>query len=301
MITPLHARDELDLEGVERLVEHLVEGGVDGLFLLGTTGEGPSLSYALRRQLIQCVCGQVNRRLPVLVGVTDTSFVESVNLARYAAGVGADAVVVAAPFYMPPSQTEMIDYLERISAELPIPMFLYNFPALTKFEMQREVIIRSMQNPKILGLKDSSSDAAALRMALELRERYRPDWTLLDGQEDRLAEMVDLGANGAIPGGANVFPALYRSLYSAARAGETDACKKLQSLVLQLGQSLYRMDHGCTGVIKGIKCALRCMSICDDFMAEPFYRFTEGEHLRVRDELTRLAAAFEQAVAPACS
>ena len=84
MITPLRGRDELDVAGLERLIEHIVDGGVNGLFILGTTGEGPSLSYGVRRELIQRVCKQVKHRVPVLVGITDTSFVESVNVARSA-------------------------------------------------------------------------------------------------------------------------------------------------------------------------------------------------------------------------
>ena len=85
MITPLRARDELDVAGLERLIEHILSGGVNGLFILGTTGEGPSLSYRLRHELIECICKQVKQRVPVLVGITDTAFVESVNVARAAA------------------------------------------------------------------------------------------------------------------------------------------------------------------------------------------------------------------------
>src|SRR5580693_5577452 len=101
MVTPLRGRDELDLLGLERLVEHILSGGVSGLFILGTTGEGPSLSYQLRRELIRRVCKQVNHRVPILVGITDTAFVESVNLARSAADYGAAAVVLAPPYYLP--------------------------------------------------------------------------------------------------------------------------------------------------------------------------------------------------------
>src|SRR5690349_19541861 len=95
MATPLRSRDELDFAGLERLIERVLAGGVNGLFLLGTTGEGPSLSYRLRRELIDRACRQVQRRVPILVGITDTSFVESVALARHAADAGADATVVA--------------------------------------------------------------------------------------------------------------------------------------------------------------------------------------------------------------
>ena len=97
LVTPLRDRDELDVPGLEKLVEHVLSGGVAGLFILGTTGEGPSLSYRLRGELVARVCRQVSGRVPVLVGITDTAFAESVNLARTAEKCGADAVVVAPP------------------------------------------------------------------------------------------------------------------------------------------------------------------------------------------------------------
>ena len=107
MITPLSGRDQLDVAGLERLIERILAGGVNGLFILGTTGEGPSLSYRLRRELIERVSRQVNGRVPILVGATDTAFVESVNVAKIAADAGAAAVVVAPPYYLPEGQPEL--------------------------------------------------------------------------------------------------------------------------------------------------------------------------------------------------
>lgn len=109
--SPLSDRDVLDVEGLQRLVEHLIVGGVHGIFILGTTGEAPSLSYRLRRELINRVCQQVGARLSVLVGITDTSFVESVHLANHAAESGAAAVVLSTPYYFPAGQTEPARYV----------------------------------------------------------------------------------------------------------------------------------------------------------------------------------------------
>lgn len=106
MITPLRARDELDVPGLEGLIEHNLAGSVSGLFIPGTTGEWPSRSYRLRKELIERTCRQVDRRVQVLVGITDTAFQESVNLAHWAADAGADAVVLAPPYYLPEGQPE---------------------------------------------------------------------------------------------------------------------------------------------------------------------------------------------------
>ena len=107
LATPLLSQDELDIDGVDRLVEHVIQGGVHGLFILGSCGEGPSLSYRLRRELIARVCERTNGRVPVLVGITDSAFTESVALADFAEDAGAAAVVASAPYYFAPSTTEL--------------------------------------------------------------------------------------------------------------------------------------------------------------------------------------------------
>ena len=113
VITPLSDRDTLDRTGLESVLEHMLAGGVKGLFILGTTGEGPSLGYRLRREVIETTCKVVKHRVPVLVGITDTAFVESVAVARSAAEAGADAVVLAPPYYLPEGQPELREYLDR--------------------------------------------------------------------------------------------------------------------------------------------------------------------------------------------
>ncbi|MBM4018661.1 MAG: dihydrodipicolinate synthase family protein [Planctomycetes bacterium] len=122
LVTPLTGRDTLDEAGLERLIEHVLAGGVHGLFILGTTGEAPSLSHRLREQMVRCTCRAVAGRRPVLVGITDTAFIESVNLARTAADAGADAVVLAPPYCFPAGQAELAEYIDHIAAEMPLPV-----------------------------------------------------------------------------------------------------------------------------------------------------------------------------------
>ena len=295
MVTPLRARDELDAAGLERLIEHILSGGVSGLFILGTTGEGPSLSYRLRRELITLACRQVRGRVPVLVGITDTAFVESVNLARHAADAGADALVLAPPYYLPPGQPELQEYVEHLATELPLPLFLYNMPGLTKVQYEMECLRRAMDIPRIVGLKDSSNDMNYFKDALALL-KHRPDWTLLVGPEERLAETVLAGGHGSVNGGANLFPKLYVQLYQAARAGDRPRTEQLHAQVMQISQSLYRIGRYPSSIIKGIKCALSCQGICDDFMAEPFHRFRAEERARVEAILPELKAGVDKLV-----
>ena len=182
LITPLKDRDTLDQDGLERLIEQMISGGVHGLFALGTTGEGPSLSYRLRTEVIQRVCKLVAGRIPVFISVTDTAFVESVRLSGVACDAGADAVVLATPYYFPPDQQELKKYVEHLVPELALPVMLYNMPSLTKVWFNIETIQALSSLDRILGIKDSSGDLDYFARLCALKAD-RPDWAFLMGPE----------------------------------------------------------------------------------------------------------------------
>ena len=280
MVTPLTNRDQLDHAGLEKLIEHMLAGGVHGLFVLGTTGEAPSLSYRLRRELITRVCQQVAHRVPVLVGITDTSFIESVGVAQHAAQAGADAVVLATPYYFPAGQTELHDYVEHLVPELPLPLVLYNMPSLTKVWFELETLQRLTSFKQIIGIKDSSGDLSYFASLMTLRDQ-RPDWSIMIGPEAMLPQAMALGGNGGVTGGANPFPKLFVELYEASTAGDAQRLAQAQARVEKL-QGIYEVGKYASRFIKATKCALSLLGICDDFMAEPFHRFKAPERARVQ-------------------
>jgi 4-hydroxy-tetrahydrodipicolinate synthase len=287
LVTPLSDRDTLDVSGLERLIEHLIAGGVSGLFILGTTGEGPSLGYRLRRELIERAITLAAGRVPVLAGITDTAFTESLNLARHAAEHGADSVVLAAPYYFPAGQAELIEYLGDLIKELPLPMYLYNMPGLTKVNFESGVIRAAMQWEKVIGVKDSSCDMIYFHKLLRLTKQ-RPDWSLLVGPEELTAEAVLLGAHGGVNGGANIHPRLYVDLYEAAAAQDLAKVRELHTRVIELASRIYAVGRHKSAIIKGIKCSLNLLGICSDVMAEPFHRFEAPEREQIRDHLHAL-------------
>ena len=286
MVTPLLDRDTLDLAGLERLIEHILGGGVHGLFILGTSGEAPSLSYRLRYELVERVCRQVNGRIPVLVGITDTAFIEAIRLAQHAADQGAQAVVTSAPYYFPAGQPEMVEYLEHMVDQLPLPLFLYNMPMMTKVAFEPQTLRQVLELEKIRGIKDSSGDLGYFAQVVTLLHE-RPDWTVLVGPEHLLAETMQRGGHGGVNGGANFYPRLFVELYHAVEANDSVRIKELQTRLLKLG-GVYQVGQHASAVIKGMKCALSLLGICDDFMAEPFHRFRAPERQRVRAVLEEL-------------
>jgi len=287
MITPLLDRDELDAAGLERLIEHILAGGVHGLFILGTTGEGPSLSYRLRRELINRTCTQIAGRVPVLVGITDTSFVESVNLAYKAQEAGAQGLVLAAPYYYPVSQPELLEYLQHLASELPLPVFLYNMPSHTKVAFEPDTVRQAADIPNIIGLKDSAANMIYFH---KLRRLFKsqPDFSLLVGPEELLGETILSGGHGGVCGGANICPQLYVNLYNAALTKNLEKVAALHEKVMRISMTIYSVGKYGSSYLKGLKCAVSCLGLCSDFMAEPFYRFDSPERKIVRERLIEL-------------
>lgn len=292
IVTPLTDRNELDAEGLERLIEHVLAGGVHGIFVLGTTGEAPSLSYQLRREMIDRTCRLVAGRVPILVGITDTSFVESVELGKYAAQAGADALVIAPPYYFPAGQSELLEYIQHLVPELPLPLYLYNMPSHTKLVFQPETVRQAAEIPGVIGLKDSSANMIYFHKLLSLFHD-RPEFSLLVGPEELLCETVMLGGHGGVNGGANFAPKLYVDLYNAASSGDFEKATALHQQVIEISNRIYGIGKHSSSYLKGVKCCLSLMGICDDFLAEPFHRFRESERGQVKAVLDEILPKIE--------
>jgi 2-dehydro-3-deoxy-D-pentonate aldolase len=286
MITPLADEYNLDLPGLKKLIEHVLAGGVHGLFLLGTTGEGPSLSYELKYEMVKKSCEIIAGRVPVLVGITDTSFAESIRLAEHAAACGADAVVLAPPYYFPAGQAELLEYFEHLAPKLPLPLFLYNMPSMTKVTIDVDTLRKASEIDNIVGFKDSGGNMIKYHEYI-VAMQDKTDFSMLIGPEELLGESVLFGGHGGVAGGANIKPRLFVDMYEAAVAGDLDKIKKLQKEIFIL-RKLYSCGQYSSTFIKGVKCSLNCMGICSDFMAEPFRAFRKSERNKIETLLREI-------------
>lgn len=286
MVTPLLGQHQLDEKGISRLIHHVVEGGVHGLFILGTTGEGLSLSCPMRKALIRQVAEEIAGRIPLLVGITDTSLSEAVHFAAIAMEASASAVVAAPPFYFPTSQSALYDYFKTLSEEVPLPLFIYNIPSHTKVAFEEETILRLLDLPNITGYKDSTGDMVMFHQ-LQLRLREKQDKVYLVGPEELLAESVLFGGHGGINGGANVFPQLYVQLYDAAVKREVAKMVQLHHKVIALSRAVYNKGGKGKSVIQGIKAALAAMNICRDTVAAPMHVLSAQEKREIADFISQ--------------
>lgn len=290
MITPLAAADTLDLAGLEVLLARLLDDGVHGVFILGSCGEGPSLPGPLQREMIRRTTAIVAGRVPVLVGISDASFVESVALAGFAADCGAAAVVAAPPSYFPASQAEVVGWAGSLADRVPLPLVLYNYPQLVKTAIEPESLARLAGHDSIVGLKDSEGCLPRFAAYAEVVRRERPDWALFVGPEQLLPEAHAAGGHGGVPGGANILPRLFVDLQAALEAGDAARVAELAARVRALGE-VYTISDSPAGGIVGIKEALAALGVCAAATASTFQPLSPAGRTRLRELLERLGVA----------
>ena len=286
LITPLLDSNTLDGAATVNMVERLISAEVSGIFVLGTTGEAQALSDQVRSELVQLVCSTAAGRVPVLVGIGDTAVEQSIRFACEAQAAGASAAVLTAPYYFPLSQEELLRYISSVARRISLPVYLYNIPSLTKTAFDPETVCAAAQIPNIYGLKDSSGDMEYLAEVVAAL-RGRPDFSILCGPEECLAEAIRLGAHGGIAGGSNLWPELYIHLYQAASAGKEADVHRLQTIILDISKSIYHRRPEHSSYLRGLKCALAAMGYCRNVMTEPFEPFTGDEAEVVRAALAQ--------------
>jgi dihydrodipicolinate synthase/N-acetylneuraminate lyase len=267
-VTPLLEDRKLDLKGTEKLTRHLMDGGVHGIFILGTTGETPSLTETLRKELIQATCQFANQEKPILVGISDTCLDVSLNLAEEAKSHGASAVVALAPFFFHLDQEDIYHYFLQLADQCQLPLLLYNFPHMTKCQIEAPTVRALAAHPNIIGIKDSSGNGVYLEKLLEVK-REISDFYVLTGPEEILAQAVIAGADGGVTGGANLFPQLYVRLFEAAKSQDFATIKKIQSIILEISRKIYGKGKKSYSYFQGVKVGLKKLGICESYLASP--------------------------------
>lgn len=227
-------------------------------------------------------------RLPLLVGISDTSISDSIRLSQVAAEYDAYAVVSAPPYYYATGQPELIEYYEKLLPQLEIPLYLYNMPMHTKVSFDPATVWRIAQNEKVIGFKDSSANGSYFQ-AVMYRMREHQNFSIFVGPEEMTAESVLMGANGGVNGGANMFPKLYVDLYNSAAAQDITGVRELQTKVMEIGNSIYTQGSYGSSSLKGIKCTLNELGICSDFVAAPFNKFGNEHREKIRRALASLS------------
>jgi 4-hydroxy-tetrahydrodipicolinate synthase len=275
--TPLTPDREVDLPSLVRLVDHLVGAGVHGLFVLGSSSEAAYLTDRQRRLVVETVVGHVGGRLPVLAGVIDMTTPRVLDHVRSVTEAGADAVVATSPFYTATHPAEITRHFRLIAAASPVPVIAYDIPAAVHTKPDPELLLSLATEGVLAGLKDSSGDLAGFRTVVT-GARTRPDiegFAVLTGSELFVDAALAMGADGAVPGLANVDPAGYVRLDALCRAGDRERARAEQERLCALfgmvgvGRAGGRMG-GSSSALGAFKAALRLRGvIACEATAEP--------------------------------
>ncbi len=265
VVTPFHADGSLDLDGLDRVVEHLIAGGVHGLFILGSSGQVAYLTDEERDAVVRRVVATVAGRVPVQVGTPDFTARRMAGHARRAQELGADAVVVTAPLYALNDQAEIDRHLRMVSDAVDIPVFAYDVPVRVHTKLGLNLLINLGRDGVIAGVKDSSGDDVAFRRLVMANTEAGHPLELLTGHEVMVDGMLLLGADGAVPGLANVDPAGYRRLWDAAQAGDWVAARAEQDRLTELFEIAFvpQGRSGDAGGIGAFKAAMALLGIID--------------------------------------
>ncbi|MDE1179340.1 dihydrodipicolinate synthase family protein [Paraburkholderia sp.] len=266
VITPLTPDMQIDEASLRRVVRHLIDGGVHGLFILGSSSEVVFLDAARRADVIRVAVDEAAGRVPVIAGVIDTATDRCVDHAKQAAALGVDGLVLTAPFYTRTSQAEIVDHFCYVRDAVDLPLIAYDIPVCVHIKLERDTLRTLYERKAIVALKDSSGDDGNMRMVIR-DFAGAPDFTVLTGSEITVDYALLGGAHGAVPGLANVDPAGYVRLYDAAKAGDWDTARAEQQRLIALFEIVFQgfpdTSRNASGV-GGFKTAMQAMGLLTD-------------------------------------
>ena len=284
MVTPLAAPDKLDVASTKRMVRHLVDGGVDGIFLLGTTGEGPHLPYAIREELVKVVCSAVKGKVPVLVGITETDMEDALAFAAKCKAFGAAGVVAAPPYYFKLTQDEGCAWFRELADRSPLPLVIYDMPAHTDTIVEPATVAKLARHPNIVGMKDSENNIGRLEECLKLFAD-RKDFCYFCGCAANSAVALKNGADGIVPSVGNFLPKMYQDLYEAGIRGDEAEAERLQQETIEIGK-INTAGLTLGESLAGLKVICNMIGLCDTYMWPPLTELAPEVVERIKKEAT---------------
>jgi 4-hydroxy-tetrahydrodipicolinate synthase len=236
IVTPMHEDGSLDLPRLRKLLDWHIAEGTDGIVIVGTTGESPTVSVEEHSELIKVAVDHVAKRIPVIAGTGGNSTSEAIELTAYAKSVGADASLLVVPYYNRPTQEGMYLHFKKIAESVDLPAILYNVPGRTVADMNNDTIIRLANVPGIVGVKDATGNLAR---GTDLLRRIPKGFAVYSGDDATAMALVLCGGHGNISVTANIAPKIMHEMVAAALEGNIARAIELNNKVLPLHNNLF--------------------------------------------------------------
>jgi 4-hydroxy-tetrahydrodipicolinate synthase len=236
IVSPMHEDGTLDLEAFRRLIDWHIAEGTDGIVVVGTTGESPTVDFDEHCLLIRTAVEHTNRRVPIIAGTGANSTREAIELQAYAKRCGADMALSVVPYYNKPTQEGLYRHFRAIAEAVELPMIVYNVPGRTVCDMHNDTALRLAQVPNIVGIKDATGN---IERGSDLVRRAPKGFGIYSGDDATGLALMLLGGDGVISVTANAAPGLMAEMCDAALAGDVARARTLNARLLGLHRHLF--------------------------------------------------------------
>ncbi|MDB5774474.1 MAG: dihydrodipicolinate synthase [Herbaspirillum sp.] len=236
IVTPMHPDGSLDLPGLRKLIDWHIAEGTDGIVIVGTTGESPTVSVQEHSELIKVAVEHTDKRIPIIAGTGGNCTAEAIELTQYAKQVGADASLLVVPYYNRPTQEGLYRHFKTIAEAVDLPAILYNVPGRTMTDMTVETMLRLAQVPGIVGVKEATGN---IGRATDLMRLAPKSFAVYSGDDPTAIALMLCGGQGNISVTANIAPRAMHELCMAAMAGDAAKAIAINNKVLPLHNKLF--------------------------------------------------------------
>ena len=281
IVTPMHADGSLDLPALRQLIDWHIAEGTDGIVIVGTTGESPTVSVEEHCELIKVTVEHTAKRIPIIAGTGGNSTSEAIELTEYAKKVGADASLQVVPYYNKPTQEGMYQHFKTIAEKVDLPVILYNVPGRTVADMANETVIRLAKVPGIAGIKDATGNLErGTQLIAGLKAAGTHDFAVYSGDDLTALFLMLMGGQGNISVTANVAPKLMHELCVAAMAGDMARTREIQYKLLAVHKSMFIEANPIP-----VKWALHAMGRMESGIRLPLTTLSDASQEQVRQAL----------------
>ena len=282
MVTPVTQYGQLDVEAVKRIIEFFAANNVSPL-LMGTTGEGNSVSQHDERLFVETAVKAAAGRITIYAGLTGNCFAEQVQQAESYMALGADVIVATLPTYYALTKDQMYEYYKTLADCIEGPLMLYNILATTHMSIPVEVIRLLADHPNIVGLKDSERDLERMEQCIEITKTH-PDFAYFCGWAAQSAHSLELGGNGIVPSTGNYVPEMFQQLFDAAVSGDMDTAYRLQDETNEIAK-IYQKDRTLGQSLAALKVMMQTKGLCEPWMLMPLTRLSAHDEEEIKEKL----------------
>jgi len=278
IITPFHDSGNIDFGSFEKIIEHILEGGVNYIVALGTTGESVTLSHDEKVAVLEFVVEIVNKRVPVVAGLGGNNTQEVINTIKATSFDGIDAILSVCPYYNKPQQKGLYNHYKAIAGACPVPVILYNVPGRTSVNISAETTLRLASDfSNIIGIKEASGN---LSQCMDILKDKPRGFLVISGDDALTMPMIALGANGVISVVANAFPRQFSAMVDFCLKGNFFKARSLHFDLLRFTNALF-ID----GNPSGIKSAMEIIGLCKSNVRLPLVKVSKNVHSIIAEQV----------------